>query len=314
MSRQDAGSSGRPSVARRTTGTSAQVLDVAARTVRVGDTQITALLDVLLDFPMPLAQVFPGPSPADWAPYRARYPEAFGEGDVWRYFVHCYLVRSRGRTLLVDTGCGAARLAFPAFLGLEGRLERLLREQGVESEEIEVVVITHVHPDHVGGSVTEADGEIRPAFPGARYLLHRADWETWTRPEVKEAFPIPFVDDTVARLEAAGVLELHAGELALTDEISLLHTPGHTPGSVSVLIVSAGERALLCGDAWLHPAQVTEPELPSAFDMDAEVAAGTRRTLAERVEAEGMTIGVCHFPAPFGQLVRLEGRRHWIPL
>jgi glyoxylase-like metal-dependent hydrolase (beta-lactamase superfamily II) len=292
----------------------AEVLSAEAKTISVGDTQITALLDLLLDFPMPLAQVFPGPSPADWAPHRERYPEAFGGDDVWRYFVHCYLVRSRGRTLLVDTGCGAARLAFPAFLGVEGRLERLLREQGVGSEDVEAVVITHVHPDHVGGSVTEADGEVRPAFPRARYLLHQADWETWTRPEVQEGFPFPFVDDTVARLDAAGALELHTGELALTDEISLLHTPGHTPGSVSVLIASAGERALLCGDVWLHPAQVTEPELPAAFDMDAETAAATRRTLTERIEAEGMTIGVCHFPAPFGQLVPLEGRRHWIPL
>jgi glyoxylase-like metal-dependent hydrolase (beta-lactamase superfamily II) len=283
-----------------------------APAVAIGDVSVTALVDVDLDFPMGLDQVFPDVDEASWKPHRERYPNAFGLHGGWRYRVHCYLVRARDRTVLVDTGCGPASLAFPGFMGVEGVLPAQLRAAGTASGDIDTVLITHVHPDHVGGVLaTEATA---PAFPRARYLVPRADVETWGRPEVREGFPIPFVGDTLDPLVELGVVDLVEGERAISRELTILSTPGHTPGHQSLLIRSAGESALLAGDVWLHPAQVTEPDWSSAFDMDAPAASRIRKSLAERIADEGMTVGVCHFPEPFGQLVRLEGRHHWIAL
>lgn len=285
-----------------------------APAVTVGDVKVTAFVDVDLDFPMGLDQVFPDVDPESWDPHRERYPGAFGSDSGWRYRVHCYLVKSADRTVLVDTGCGPASLAFPAFMGVAGALPTRLAAAGVDVEDIDTVLITHVHPDHVGGVLDPDSPAPSPAFPRARYLVPRADVETWERPEVREGFPIPFVGDTLDPLIELGVVDLVHGELTLGRELTILETPGHTPGHSSLLIMSARETALLAGDVWLHPAQVTEPSWASAFDMDAQTATQTRISLAQRVADEGMTVGACHFPEPFGQLVRLEGRHHWIPL
>jgi len=121
-----------------------------------------------------------------------------------------------------------------------------------------------------------------------------------------------FVQETLTPLEALGVLDLADGERSLTEEITTLHTPGHTPGSMSVLITSGGERAIIVGDAIAHPAQVEHPDWGIVFDFDGETAIETRRGLLDRIEAEGLTMTACHFPEPgFGRVVRLEGRRSW---
>jgi len=282
--------------------------------VIIGDVAVAAFIDVDLDFPMGLDQVFPDVEASAWDPHQRAYPGAFGSDGAWRYRVNCYLVQTADRTVLVDTGCGPMRLAFPGFLGVAGALADGLAGRGVRRESIDTVLITHVHPDHVGG-VLEADAPTpKPAFPRARYLVPRQDVETWNRPEVREGFPIPFVGDTLDPLMELGVVELVDDEHPLGRSLTIIQTPGHTPGHSSLIIRSGGETALLAGDVWLHPAQVTEPTWRSAFDMDGDAATQTRVALAQRVADDGMTLGVCHFPEPFGQLVRLEGRHHWIPL
>jgi glyoxylase-like metal-dependent hydrolase (beta-lactamase superfamily II) len=142
--------------------------------------------------------------------------------------------------------------------------------------------------------------------------MHQADWETFKQPEVQASFPFQYWEDTLGPLETLGVLELIAGEQALTGEITAIPTPGHTPGHMSLAIVSGGQRALIMGDVAIHPAQITEPDWSAIFDMDQQLAAQIRRRFFDQVEAEAATLVACHFPAPgFGRLVRLEGRRYW---
>jgi glyoxylase-like metal-dependent hydrolase (beta-lactamase superfamily II) len=285
----------------------------ASRTIAVGDVSVTALLDVDLPFPVAIDQVFTGFSAEEWDLHRSRYPEAFSTDGGWRYVVTCYLLRSADSCVLVDTGCGPASLAFPSFLGVEGQLRGQLATLNVSLEDVDTVVITHIHPDHVGG-VLASPGEPTSAYPRARIVVPRRDWDAWSRPEVQDAFPVPYVGDTIAPLIEAGAVDLVDGERSLTRQLRLLPTPGHTPGSTSVLIDSGGERALLVGDLWLHPSQVTDSSLVCSFDMDPETAQATRAAFAERIAREGLVMGACHFPEPFGQLVRLEGRQHWIPV
>ena len=105
-------------------------------------------------------------------------------------------------------------------------------------------------------------------------------------------------------------MDLVSGEYALTDEITAIPTPGHTPGHQSFVIASAGERALILGDVMHHPAQTEETAWSPSFDSDGALSAETRSALLERLEADGDLVAACHFPAPgFGHIVRVEGKR-----
>jgi glyoxylase-like metal-dependent hydrolase (beta-lactamase superfamily II) len=116
----------------------------------------------------------------------------------------------------------------------------------------------------------------------------------------------------VLALESFDAVNLLEGETALTDEVTAIATPGHTPGHMSLLVSSGGQKACLTGDAIVHPAQITEPDWAPRMDFEPDVASQTRHALLERFEAEGLTVVACHFPRPgFGQVVRLEGRRYW---
>ena len=280
--------------------------------ITVGSVEVSHLYDLVVDYPMTLDQLFPNVSAEAWEPHRREHPSLFGPGNAWRYHVGSYVVRSGGRTVLVDTGIAQG---YATWLRAARQLPDRLRAAGVSPEEVETVVFTHLHPDHVGMNLQQAGGQYRPTFPRARYISHRADWDTFHQPEVQAALAGlagAYVEQTLTPLESLGVLDLADGERSLTEELTLLHTPGHTPGSMSVLIVSGDERAIIVGDALAHPAQVEHPDWGLAFDSDGETAERTRRQLLDRIEAEGMTMSACHFPEPgFGRVVRLEGRRFW---
>lgn len=282
---------------------------MADNRLRVGNVEILILTDAECRFPVPLDQLFPGVALEQWEPYRQRYPSAFAAPDAWHVHYGCAVLRSGGRTILVDTGIGPD--AVELLGGAEGKLLDDLERHGVRRDEIDTVFMTHAHIDHVGWNLTAAG---QPTFPNARYVLHEADWAAARQLEsvVVQFGAPPYVDRTLAPLEGLGILDLFAGEAPLTPEVTALPTPGHTPGHMCVLITSAGERAVLPGDAIVHPAQVSEPDWPFGFDSDTTQASVSRRQLLDRIEAEGMTLAACHFPHPgFGRLVRLEGKRYW---
>lgn len=263
----------------------------------------------------PLGQLFPGVPAEAWAPYRQRYPEVFNGPDIWRNHHGCYLLRSQGRTILVDTGSGSATTN-PGWVnamlgGVDGRLMAELEASGVRPEEVDTVFFTHLHPDHVGWNLSQSGANPKAMFPEARYVVHQADWDTFGNPEVQKNFP-QYWEETLGPLEKLGVLDLISDEQALTTELTAIPTPGHTPGHMSVAIDSAGQRALIMGDAAIHPAQLTEVDWVNIFEMDQDMAVRTRSRLGDQVESENAILVACHFPAPgFGRLVRIEGRRYW---
>jgi glyoxylase-like metal-dependent hydrolase (beta-lactamase superfamily II) len=276
-----------------------------------GDVRVLVLRDAVVDYPWPLAELFPDVVDEAWEPFRERFPAAFGGPRVWRSSYRCYLVRSQGQAVLVDTGMGPAGSPLSETLGLAGGLMDALEAAGTRPDDIDVVVLTHLHPDHVGGNLR---GDAL-AFPRARYVVPQADWHHFHLPEVQAHFPFAFVEQTITPLERLGALELITGEHAVTGELSVIPTPGHTPGHTSLRINSGGEQALLIADALLHPAQVTEPDWISMFDVDPEQERGTRRELLDWLESEGLVFSASHFPdPPFGRVVREDGRRYWQPL
>jgi glyoxylase-like metal-dependent hydrolase (beta-lactamase superfamily II) len=281
------------------------------RWVAVGQARVLPVLDARVDYPWPLAELFPGVPDDAWDPYRERYPDAFGAPTVWRSSYRCFLIRSQDRTILLDSGMGTAGSPLAGVFATEGQLLPRLQRAGVDPGDVEVVILSHLHPDHVGGNF-DSSGQL--TFPNARHLVPAADWEAFHTPEVQAHFPFPYVEHAITPLESLGVLELVSGEHAVTDEVRLLPAPGHTPGHTTVRIASGGDEALLVVDALLHPAQVTEPDWSSMFDMDPERDRATRRDLLDRLEGQEMLFAASHFPEPaFGRIARLDGRRYWQP-
>ena len=281
----------------------------------VGRVEVLCLSDATVDYPWPLGELFPGVPDEAWEPFRARYPAAFGSPTAWRSWYRCFLLRSGTTTVLFDTGMGPAGSPLAGVFGTPGRLQDELADAGVAPDEVDLVVLSHLHPDHVGGNLRREDGDLRLAFPNARHLVSETDWHAFHSPEVQRHFPFSFVDETITPLETLGALELIGGGHAVTEEIRLTPAPGHTPGHMTAWIESEGERALLVADALLHPAQVTEPGWSSMFDMDREQERATRERLLEELEAHDLLFAASHFPDPaFGRIVREEGRRYWAPM
>ncbi len=277
----------------------------------VGNVEILVMHDA--ESALPLDQTFPD-VPADaWTPYQQRYPEAFNGPSNLRVHFECYLIRSQGQTILVDTGLGSSASnpgTVAAFGGgNDGRLLAELQSAGVQADTIDTVFLTHLHPDHVGWNLS-GGANSSPSFPRARYVAHQADWDAFKTPRDQEIFGFTFFEETIAPLEKSGVFDLLTGEKALTSEITSISTPGHTPGSMSLAIVSSGERALIMGDVFHNPAQVTETDWTFSFDSDPALAVQTRNRMVERAETENATMAICH-TSGFGRVVRIEGRRYW---
>ena len=268
---------------------------MAGSKVTVGNVEIVSLLDTPMEFGW--GMFFPSIDRSEFDAYRERYPDSFGE-DKFRTYAHAWALRSEGRTVLIDTGVG---------VGMGGRLVEEMNAKGVSPDSVDIVLFTHLHGDHVGWNLTP---DNVPTFPGARYLVPQADWDYFTKADV--AARNPQIGASVLPLKEIGVLDLFSGEKAITSELTTYPTPGHTPGHTSIMVSSAGEKALVTGDLAHHPAQVDRTEWCGAFDGDPAQAVETRNKVFDRLEADGLLAAIGHFPDPgFGKLVRLGGKRVW---
>ncbi|MGW4009829.1 MBL fold metallo-hydrolase [Streptomyces sp. NPDC004763] len=233
---------------------------------------------------------------------------ADGQG-VLRLASHSFAVEADGMRVLVDTGIGnGKRRANPAWHDLNSDYEARLRAAGFAPESVDLVILTHLHADHVGWS-TRADGDAWvPTFPNARYLTSRTEWEHWAGADMEEARRQMF-RDSVHPVREAGLLDL----VDVADEgtdvapgVRLLPTPGHTPGQVAVALSSLGESALITGDSIHHPVQMAHPELCSCVDVAPGLAARTRNRLLDSLAGTSTLLLGSHFPAPTAGHVRRE--------
>lgn len=273
--------------------------------MRVGNVEITALIDAELTVPWTV--LFPTLSQDRWEPFCGFLTDGCTSMSLT---IPTFILRSGGRTMLVDSGMGAKnRPTLP-----NGRLPEAMKEIGVRPEDIDLVMATHIHFDHVGWHTTAKNGGFAPTFPNAAYVFNRAEFDYWTAPDVANAPGNEYVVDCVLPLKDQARIELVDGEAKLTDELILIPTPGHTPAHSAVAIMSGGESAVIIGDVCHHPAQVTETGWSPVFDYNPALSAESREKLMQRIENDRMKVIAGHFAHPgFGRLVRVDGRRTWVP-
>ena len=224
------------------------------------------------------------------------------------------LLRSQGRLILIETGvgdkpAGARRQSTP--LG-EGNLLADLARFGVRPEEVDVVINTHLHADHCGWNTRLRDGSLVPTFPNAEYLAMRGEWEAATHPN--ERTRATYLADNFLPLEAAGRLRLVDGELRVTDEVTIVPTPGHTEDHASVVIASGGETAVYIGDIAQATVQLERTAWVAAFDILPLVSMETKKALVEQAIESGSVIISAHVAFPgLGRMTRSDdGRRRWV--
>lgn len=227
--------------------------------------------------------------------------------------VQSFVIRLDGATVLVDTCVGnhKPRPGLPAWSSLATDFPQRLSAAGVRPAEVDAVVCTHLHFDHVGwNTVPDGSGGWVPLFSRARHLVCRTEFEYWVSDAAQtreDADDLAGVSDSVLPVREAGLLDLVDASHEIRPGIRLVPTAGHTPGHVSVLVESAGSRALISGDALHHPCQIARPDWGIFSDFDPAQARRTRTALlAMCADTDTLLLGT-HFPPPAAVRVRREG-------
>ena len=258
--------------------------------VNIGNVELISLNDNL-----PLRSpfvAFPHTTIEQWN----EYPELMADHENGKHRWGSLAIRSSGRLIVVDTG----------MQGEGCYLLEDMEKKGIDRDEVDTVVFTHIHPDHVGWNFTNG----QPNFPNARFLVPQKDWDYWTRPDVINT--VEYVVPQVLPLRDLGVMDLIDGEFSITPELTTYPTPGHTPGHNSIKVVSQGEHAFILGDVAHSPAQAHYTDWNPEFDIIPDDAKATRHKVLDMLESEGTLVSAGHFPDPgFGRFVRGEERRYW---
>lgn len=233
---------------------------------------------------------------------RPRFADA--EGRL-RMSIHAFVVETPTHRIVVDTCLGNDKQGrrIPGWNNLALPFLSDLAAAGYARETIDTVLCTHLHVDHVGWNTMKQGDRWVPTFPNARYLFGRAEYAHWTGPHDRDDIRTVFADSVQPILDA-GLAELIDPDHRIGEEISLIPTPGHTPGHVSLRIASDGAEGLITGDFLHHPCQIAHPDWASTADWDAAAANATRRRMYAALADRPVLILGTHFAgATAGHLV-----------
>jgi glyoxylase-like metal-dependent hydrolase (beta-lactamase superfamily II) len=278
----------------------------------VGDVRITKVVEH--ELPIPLNGLLVDVADEVIARNQWLAPDFSTPEGLGKLSIHALVIDTGEHRILVDTCVGNLRegLHMPPT---PSDLPASLAAAGYAVEDIDTVICTHLHFDHVGWNTRLEGGKWVVTFPNARYLIGRDEWAHW---QVTDGAYSNNLSDTISPVIDAGAVDFVETDHQVCPQVRLTPTPGHTPGHVSVVIESGQgdniERAFITGDMAHHPIQFAEPDIAAPADSDSPLAAQTRRSfLTDRAADQALVIGT-HFGGPTaGRVVAMGDAWRLIP-
>ncbi|MCK1338273.1 glyoxylase-like metal-dependent hydrolase (beta-lactamase superfamily II) [Bradyrhizobium sp. LB7.2] len=275
----------------------------------VGDLTIHRVVEQETTF-LPALDLMPGLTPEVLSENRAwmRQANALDEQDTLILCFQSYVIKTPHHTILVDSCIGndKPRPQRPKWnIKTDDTYLRGLAGAGFSVDDIDFVMCTHLHVDHVGWNTRLENGRWVPTFPKARYVFARQEFDYWTEQNAKGPVP-PFVDSVLPVVEAKRH-EIVGNDHQIGDHVRILPTPGHTPGHVAFTFGRGKDDAVFSGDLMHSPIQTLYPEMSVKFDVDQTQAATTRRSFLERYCDTDTLCCTAHFPSPSVGKIRRKG-------
>ena len=273
---------------------------------KIGDVEVARIVEINA-FEDDIAMLLPGGTPELVQQLKWLQPKFATAGGKMLISFQAFVLRSRGQSVMIDTCIGAGRQReYDVFCNLQSTFLEDLATAGFPPDSITGVLCTHLHFDHVGWNTQLVDGKWVPTFPQARYYFGAKEWDHWQHLKRTGGYHhLGHLEDSLDPVVAAGLVEFIGPDHRITDEVSLISTPGHTPGHVSVHIRSNGQEAVITGDMMHHPIQLAVPATHGNFDMDKAQGAQTRLDFIERFSDRNVLIIGSHFCDPTsGHIVR----------
>ncbi|MGP3937972.1 MBL fold metallo-hydrolase [Nonomuraea sp. KM88] len=294
-------------------------------TITLGDVTLTRVREYFGPVDMTPETFFPESPAGAWQSHRSWLVPDFlnPETRIVNSAIQTWVLRSEGRTILVDTGVGnhKDRPYAPVWNRLNTDFLDNLARAGVRPEDVDIVINTHLHIDHVGWNTHLEDRTWVPTFPNATYLMPKADFDFWNpaneqKPRLGRGNQNVF-EDSVAPVHEAGQTRLWEDSHRVDGNLRLDLAPGHTPGSSVLTLESGSDRALFVGDLLHNPLQIHEPDSNSCFCEDPAGARATRRKLLGRAVDTNALVIPAHLGGHGAAEVAREGDKFaikgWAP-
>jgi len=233
---------------------------------------------------------------------------ALDDSDMLILCFQSYVVKTPHHTILIDSCIGndKPRPGRPSWnMKTDDSYMRGLAAAGYSVNDIDFVMCTHLHVDHVGWNTRLENGRWVPTFPKARYVFGKGEFDYWAEQNAQAEVP-PFAD-SVLPIVNANKAEIVRNDYAIGDHVRILPTPGHTPGHVAFAFGKGKDDAVFAGDLVHSPLQMLYPELSPKFDVDPKQAAATRRSFFERYCDTSTLCCTAHFPSPSTGNIRRKG-------
>ena len=284
-------------------------------TITLGPVSISRVIEIPRSS-YPTTDMLPDSTAAAVAKHHAWLRPHFMDADTGDLGsrIQTWIVRTPRHTVLIDTGVGndKNRSGNPLWHMRKGSFLDDLRAAGVTPEQVDYVITTHLHVDHVGWNTRLVNGKWVPTFPRAKYVMGGDEWQFWKFEHEAGREEYGCVADSVVPIVEAGQAVLVDDDYAIDEHLRFEPSRGHTPGHVCVRLTTPAGDAVFSGDLMHRTVQVAEPQWSSRFCADPAQAARTRQDFVERHADSGTLILPCHFPLP-GSIVRADGGLRFTP-